>query len=103
MIPRQIVGPQEKFERSGAQSLRDIRPLTTRFSEALAAQVSGFVLAAAAGLVVLMPGTVDLLVPASCCYALWVLTRRVKLPLRLPQSAGCRDWNYPDPATRRPR
>jgi intracellular multiplication protein IcmO len=103
MIPRQIVGPQEKFERSGAQSLRDIRPLTTRFSEALAAQVSGFVLAAAAGLVVLMPGTVDLLVPASCCYALWVLTRRVMLPLRLPQSAGCRDWNYPDPATRRPR
>ena len=29
-IARQIVGPQAQFERSGAQSLRDIRPLTTR-------------------------------------------------------------------------
>ena len=31
------------------------------------------------------------------------MTRRVRLPLRLPHSAGRPDWNYPDPATRRPR
>jgi intracellular multiplication protein IcmO len=29
MIQREIVGPQERFERSGAQRLRDIRPITT--------------------------------------------------------------------------
>ena len=32
-----------------------------------------------------------------------VATQRVKLPMRLPKSARVKDWNYPDPATRRPR
>jgi intracellular multiplication protein IcmO len=103
MIPREILGPQERFERSGAQSLRDIRALSTRLGEALASQASGFVLAGMAGLTLIAPETVDLLVPASCAYALWVMTRRMRLPLRLPQSAARRDWNYPEPGTRRPR
>ena len=30
MTQWEIVGPQERFERSGAQRLRDIRPMTTR-------------------------------------------------------------------------
>jgi intracellular multiplication protein IcmO len=104
MIPREIAGPQERFEHSGAQSLRDVRPLTTRLSETLMSEFSGLVLAVAAGVMVIEPASVDLIVPASLCYAALVLTRRVKLPMRLPQSARTRDWNYPDPGRhRRPR
>jgi intracellular multiplication protein IcmO len=101
MIPREILGPQEKFERSGVQNLRDIRPFTTRLTALFASQFS--LLGGSAGLMLLAPVTVDLIVPSALFYATWVLTRRVKLPMRLPKSAGIRDWNYPDPANRKPR
>lgn len=104
MIPREIVGPQERFERTGAQSLRDVRPLTARISETLMSEFSGVLLSAAAGLMVIEPASVHIVVPASLGYAALVLTRRVKLPMRLPQSARMRDWNHPDPGRhRRPR
>jgi intracellular multiplication protein IcmO len=102
--PRVISGPQDRFERSGAQSLRDVRPFTTRLSETLMSEFSGLVLFAAAGVMVIEPASVHLIVPGSLFYAALVLTRRVKLPMRLPQSARTRDWNYPDPGRhRRPR
>lgn len=103
MIPREIVGPQEQFERTGAKSLRDVRPVTSRLLAGLASPFSGLMLGAAAAVMLAMPATVDLIVPDSVLYATWVLTRRVTLPMRLPQSARCRDWNYPNPADRRPR
>ena len=77
-IPRQIVGPQEQFERTGAQSLRDIRPFTTRLSEGLRSSASGIVLAIAAGATFFEPAVVNVTVPLSALYALWVLTRRPK-------------------------
>ena len=79
-VARAIVGPQERFERSGAQSLRDIRPLTTRLSEGLRSSASGLVLGIAAFATFLEPAVIDVTVPLSALYALWVLTRRVKLP-----------------------
>ena len=97
MIPREILGPQERFERTGAQSLRDIRPLTVRLTAGLMSQASGLFLGGAACVMVLAPATVDFIVPLAILYAWWVLTRRIKLPLRLPKSAARRDWNYPDP------
>ena len=103
MIPREITGPQEQFERTGAKSLRDVRPLTGRLMAGLTSPISGLLLGLAAAVILAMPATVDLIVPASALYATWVLTRRVTLPMRLPQSARCRDWNYPNPADRRPR
>ena len=103
MIPREIVGPQDRFERTGAQALRDVRPITTRLSAGLVSEFSGVVLAVAAGAMVFEPATVDLVVPCAIFYAALVLTRRVKLPMRLPKSARIKDWNHPDPATRRPR
>ena len=45
----------------------------------------------------------DVFVPGAILYAALVLTQRVTLPLRLPQSARMKDWNYPDPVDRRPR
>jgi len=103
MVPREIIGPQDRFERTGAQSLRDIRPITTKLWEGLTSEASGLILGGAAILMFLEPATVDLIVPASLAYAALVLTQRVSLPLRLPQSAGAKDWNHPSPETRRPR
>jgi len=103
VIQRDIKGPQERFERSGAQRLRDIRPLTTRLWSGLMSDASALLLAGGAGAMFVEPALVDLIAPTSLLYATLVLTRRVTLPMRLPRSAGIKDWNYPDPALRRPR
>ena len=102
-IPREIAGPQEQFERTGPESLRDVRPLTTRMWAGLMSGASGLVLAGAGGVMLLEPATIDLIVPAAIAYAAVVLTRRVTLPLRLPKSSGMKDWNDPDPSYRRAR
>jgi intracellular multiplication protein IcmO len=103
MIPRQILGPQEQFERTGAQSLRDIRPFTARLSEALRSSASGLVLGMAAVGCFFEPAAIDLAVPASIAYAAWVLTRRVALPMRLPRSSGLPDYSNPTPGSRKPK
>jgi hypothetical protein len=48
MTQREIVGLQERFERSGAQRLRDIRPITTRLWSAMMSEFSGLILAGGA-------------------------------------------------------
>ena len=103
IIGRRIVGPQQQFERTGAQSLRDIRPLTARLSEGLRSSASGLVLGVAAVGTFFEPAVVDLTVPASMLYALWVLTRRVELPMRLPRSAARPDYGNPTPGSRKPK
>ena len=102
-VARQIVGPQEQFERTGAQSLRDIRPFTTRLSEGLCSSAAGIVLAIAAGATFFEPAVVSITVPLSALYALWVLTRRPKLPLRLPRAAAMPDSSNPTPGSRKPK
>src|SRR5271166_4003153 len=103
MTQREIVGPQERFERSGAQRLRDIRPITTRLWSAMMSEFSGVVLAGGAMAMFVEPALVNFAAPASLLYAGLVMSRRVMLPLRLPQTAGIRDWNYRSPVGRRPR
>lgn len=100
---RTILGPQERFERAGSASLRDIRPVATRLREALRGPASGLVLLLAAGGAVAAPASVHLTVPLGLLYAAWVLRAPVRLPFRLPVSARRPDPGYPDPATRRPR
>jgi intracellular multiplication protein IcmO len=102
-VARQIVGPREQFERTGAQSLRDIRPVTTQLAEALRGSASGLVLMVLAVATYFEPALVDLTVPVSAAYALWVLTRRVRLPIRLPRTAGCLDRSNPTPGSRPPK
>jgi intracellular multiplication protein IcmO len=103
MTRREIVGPQERFERSGAQRLRDIRPITTRLWSAMMSEFSGLILAGGAMAMFVEPALVNLVAPGSLLYAGLVLSRWVTLPLRLPQTAGIRDWNYPSPVGRGPR
>ncbi|MBO0712555.1 MAG: type IV secretion system DNA-binding domain-containing protein, partial [Acetobacteraceae bacterium] len=102
-VARTIVGPQQQFERSGAQSLRDIRPFTTRLSEGLRGSGSGLLLAIGAGATWFEPAVIDLAVPLSALYALWVLTRTPRLPMRLPKSAYLPDRSNPQPGSRKPR
>jgi intracellular multiplication protein IcmO len=102
-IARKIVGPQERFERSGAQSLRDIRPFTTRLSEGLRSSASGLVLGIIAVVTWYEPAVIDAAVPLSALYAAWVLTRAPKLPMRLPKSAARPDYSNPQPGSRKPK
>jgi len=103
MIAREIAGPQGRYERTGAQNLRDTRSITQRFASALVTNFSAVMLTVGAGVMAIEPASVELIVPASLLYAGIVLTRRVKLPMRLPKSARIKDWNYPDPSSRKPR
>ncbi len=103
MIPREISGPQERFERTGEQALRDIRPLSVRLSHWLRSEASGMVLGGMAGTTLLAPAVFDATLAAGLLYAAWVLTARVGAPIRLPRSARRRDWSDPDPKTRKPR
>jgi len=89
MIPREIVGPQDRFERTGAQALRDVRPITTRLSAGLVSESPGVVLAVAAGAMVSSPPwSISSCRPLSSTRA--CLDARVKLPMRLPKSEGSR-------------
>ena len=81
MIPREVVGPREKYERIGARRLRDTRPFSTRLWTELMGQFSGPVLAGAALAMFVEPALVHLTVPAAACYAGLVVTRRVILPM----------------------
>ena len=103
MIQREISGPQGRFERGGGMGYRDVRPLTVRLAELLGSQFSGLLLGVTAAGAFFFPAALDLLVPTSIAYAAWVMRRHVMLPLRLPQSAGQLDWNYPSPKDRSPR
>src|ERR1700734_3818539 len=103
MGQREIVGPQERFERSGTQRLRDIRPITTRMWSAIMSEFSSVLLAGGAMLMFVEPASVNFVTPASLLYAGLVMSRRVPLPLRLPRTARMRDWNHPSPKGRRPR
>ena len=102
-VARKILGPQEQFERTGAQGMRDVRPFTTRLSEGLRSSASGLVLAILAGVTYFEPAALDLTVPLSGLYALWVLTRTVKLPGRVPGTATCLDYSNLEPGTRKPK
>ncbi len=103
MIRREITGPQAKYERTGAQGFRDVRPTTARLSEVLRGSTSAFVLTGLGGATWFYPALLNVTVPGSLLYATWVLTQRVVLPLRLPRSARRKDWGNPDPANRKPR
>ena len=101
MIQRQIVGPQDQYERTGAQSLRDIRPFSVRLGEVLQGSASGIVLGMAAAGTYLEPAVVDMALLASIAYATWVLTRKVRLPMRAPMSSGLLDYSNPMPGSRK--
>ena len=103
MIPREIAGTQEHYERSGEQALRDVRPLSVRLSHWLRGRASGLVLGGMASATLLVPAPFDLTLLSGLFYAAWVLTARVEAPIRLPRSARRRDWSDPDPKTRKAR
>ena len=103
MAERLVLGPQDHYERNGNKTFRDIRPLTTRLSEALRSSVSGLVLTMTAVATWFEPAIIDLTVPTALLYATWVLTRAPVLPIRLPRSANRPDYGNLAPGTRKPK
>ena len=103
MIQREISGPQAKYERSGQQAFRDVRPLTVRQAHFLGSEASGLVLGGMAVATLFAPELVDFTVVGGIAYATWVLTRRIEMPFRMPRSARRRDRSDPDPGTRKAR
>lgn len=101
---RETFGPQAEYEKSARDLHRDTRPWFRRLSEALkGGTTAGALLGACTVGVALAPATVELLFPTGVLYALWVMTRPVVLPGRLPMKSGLRDAGDPDPETGRPR
>ena len=103
MIRRETYGPENAYEIKGSAGYREVRSGFRGFRDALASSASGLLLGMAAVGIGLEPGLIDIGVPLCTLYAAWVLSRKVILPLRLPQGANRKDHNYPDPATRKPR
>ena len=103
MTSRRTLGPENNYERAGADLYRETRTGFVRLRDVLKSSASAGVLALAAVAVAVEPGTVDAVLPLSGLFAGWVLTRRVVLPLRLPITARRRDHNHPHPKDRRPR
>ncbi len=103
MTSRRTLGPENNYERAGADLYRETRTGFVRLRDFLKSSASAGVLALAAVAVAVEPGTVDAVLPLSGLFAGWVLTRRVVLPLRLPITARRRDHNHPHPKDRRPR
>ena len=68
MVARTIVGPQDRFERTGVESMRDIRPFTTRLSEGLRAPPRPLCCGGGRSHLV-RSGVIDLTVPMSVLYA----------------------------------
>ena len=97
MIPREVAGTQDRYERNGEQALRDVRPLSVRLRHWLRGEASGFVLGGMAGTTLLVPAVFDLTLSTGLFYAAWVLAARVEAPIRLPRSARRRDWSDPRP------
>ena len=95
-VARQIVGPQEQFERTGAQSLRDIRPFTRGCPKGCAARRPAWCWRSVP-VCVLRACRRRYGRPASALYALWVLTRRCDCRCACPDRPPA-----PMSATRRP-
>lgn len=98
LIRRQINGPQDFHEQSDGIAFRDTRRLGLRVAEFLSTGFSAAGLASLGVLTIVAPGATTLTVPLALIYASYVMTRPVRLPLRLPANAGRKDYNNPVPA-----
>lgn len=103
MIPREVKGPERNTERSGPQLMRDIRPGSTRFLEAMQTPFSGFLLIVGGVGSFFAPVILDPVVVLALVLAAYVLTRPTVLPMRLPSYARGRDRNHPSPRDRSPQ
>ena len=96
-----LSGPQEHHEKSGRELHRDTRRWNVRWRERLReGSTCAGVLAASAAAVVLVPGTVEFVVPPALLYAGAVFCGRVRLPMRVPMKARLRDPNDRDERNR---
>ena len=92
---------KEKYQIKGADLLRDARPWTTRMTDAARDPSTAGVAFAMAGIGIftdpMVSNFADLIFFIFCIYFYWLMSRPVKLPFKLPKSAGIKDPNYKRP------
>ena len=97
-------GHSTEAERAGGSLNLDTRPFLTRAAEiAQTGQVSAITLLAGSALMIGVPFAADFVVPTGLAFATWVMTRRVSLPLHMPERARSLDRNDLDPVSNKPR
>ncbi len=96
-------GPRHEDERAGRDFVLDTRPWLERASEvAQIGPVASGVLLALGGLELAAPALADVVALTGAAYALWVMTRPVRLPWNLPERSGRKDPNELDTVRYKP-
>jgi intracellular multiplication protein IcmO len=99
-----IHGPLPEDERPTHTLMLDTRPFYQRAAEALQHRLlASSALAGAAALILELPFIADFVLPVAIAFAIWVMTRPVRLPLDMPERSRRKDLNDLDPETRKPR
>lgn len=99
-----IRGLDAKQEQSARQLARDTRPLGTRIADALSKPllliiISGMCVVA----MFIVPLASDILALVCIGLFIFVQTRRVALPFRVPETAKAKDYNDPKPGSNKPK
>lgn len=98
-IKRPIHGPNQHTERP--ENHRPVRVGTERVGDVLLGEPAAFIIGGAGILAGAVPALIPILAPLTALYGGAVLTKRQRLPLRLPITAKRKDPNSPAPGTRR--
>ncbi|MBB2156606.1 type IV secretion system DNA-binding domain-containing protein [Gluconacetobacter diazotrophicus] len=97
IIRRRIDGPQDFHEQTGGLAYRDARSLSAHLADTLTSGFSAIGLGALATATFLSPALTSLTVPVASLYAALVMTRAIRLPLRLPGDCKRKDFENPVP------
>ncbi len=97
-------GLEAKHERGAREMARDTRPLGVRVAEFLSdPNYAVMILGCCAGTGIVMPYMADVSFLVGACEYLFVTTRRVMLPMKMPLISKSKDYNDTIPGTDTPR
>ncbi len=106
IINRPINRPDERYRVTTQQTVKDVRPLLTKFSDAVFEdKVPIIVFIAVATIVGVVFPVIDvplLIILLTVMGIVYPIISRPKLPMRLPVFAKCYDYNDPIPGSRKP-
>ncbi|MBN9287050.1 MAG: phosphoesterase [Gammaproteobacteria bacterium 39-13] len=97
-------GLEEKHEHGAREMARDTRPLGERVSEFFSNPLYvACMLGTAAGTIIAVPATADLMGFFGLCIFLFAYTRKVTLPFKMPLISKLPDYNDTIPGTNKPK
>jgi intracellular multiplication protein IcmO len=99
-----IRGLDEKHEHAAQRLARDTRPLGIRIAEFLTAPSTSFIIAGTAiAIFIIFPLVADLVCLMCSAVFLFITTRQITLPFKMPQSSGMLDYNDLYPGSNKPK